>query len=627
MAIAAARCGHMAGFEGSAERSAPISATDNTVTSSLRYDAAEADFPRLVAEAERLSAECGRAAAVQLYRGWIGLHAAGHPHLFAGWFNLGAELGHAGDSAGAMQAYQAALALRPDFAAAAINYGLLLERAGDVGAALTAWVSATQADEARTSLINHRARLLERNGQLQQAERLLLTSLLTLPAQPDVIQHWVHVRQKMCLWPALVEIVPGLKMDQMIACCGPLAALALFERVDEQTAIAASWIARKTTPVAERLSPAVGYAHTRLRIGYLSSDFCRHAMSFLIAELFERHDRARFEIFGYCSTIDDHSDIRARVLAAFDHTRFVRDLSDAAAARLIREDEIDILIDLNGLTQGARLQILRWRPAPVQATYLGFIGPVPLPELDYLFCDDFVIPPALAPAYQPRPLAIAPNYQANDSKRRPGPPTTRAKAGLPATGFVFCCFSNHYKITEDMFAAWIEILRRADGSFLWLTADDEWSSENLRRCAVRSGVDPATLIFAGRASPADYMARLAVADLFLDTFPYNAGTIASDAIRMGLPLLTQIGESYASRMAARLLEAIGATTGIATSRAHYIDSAVALATDKSVYLTYRSLFTEANWAATVGNIGLLTRELETTLCAIAKRAGKDAQVA
>lgn len=606
----------MAGFEGSPEQLASVD--DRAEQRASRYDVSEAGFPQLVGAAEQLRDEGNQAAVVHLYRRWIALHAGGHTHLFAAWFNLGVELGRWGDEAGARLAYQAALALRPDFAAAAINYGLLLERAGDINAALAAWTSATQPDEARTSLINHRARLLERSGQFEAAERLLLASLLTSPAQPDVIQHWVHIRQKMCLWPALSEQVPGLSMDQMVNSCGPLAALALFERVDVQTAVAAAWIARKTTEVTQRLSPAAGYAHTRLRIGYLSSDFCRHAMSFLIAELFERHDRAAFEIYGYCATIDDNSDIRARVLAAFDHTRFVRDLSDEAAARLIRQDEIDILIDLNGLTQGARLQILRWRPAPVQATYLGFIGPVPLPELDYLFCDDFVIPPALAPSYRPRPLAIAPNYQANDSKRTSGPPITRAQAGLPATGFVFCCFSNHYKITEDMFLCWIEILRRVPGAWLWLTADNEWSCENLRRYAARCDVDSDRLIFAGRVSPANYMARLATADLFLDTFPYNAGTIASDAIRMGLPLLTHMGESYASRMAGRLLSAIGATGGIATSRQEYLDIAVTLATDTQAYGAFKASFSEARWAETVGNIGLLTHELEATFGQIAK---------
>ena len=213
----------------------------------------------------------------------------------------------------------------------------------------------------------------------------------------------------------------------------------------------------------------------------MSSDYCRHAMSFLIAELFERHDRARFEVFGYCATREDNSDIRRRVLGAFDHVRIIRDLSDEEAARVIREDEIDILIDLNGLTQGSRIQILRWRPAPVQATYLGFIGPVPLPELDYLFCDDYVIPPAIADAYRPAPLAIASNYQANDSKREIAPPTTRAVAGLREEGFVFCCFSNHYKITQPIFACWMDILRQVPGSWLWLVGDNAWSCANLRR--------------------------------------------------------------------------------------------------------------------------------------------------
>ena len=242
---------------------------------------------------------------------------------------------------------------------------------------------------------------------------------------------------------------------------------------------------------------------------------------------------------------------------------------------------------------------------------------MPLPELDYLFCDDFVIPPALAAAYQPQPLAIGPNYQANDSKRVAGPATTREKVGLPASGFVFCCFSNHYKITEEMFATWMDVLCRTPGSWLWLTDDNEWSRDNLRRFAAGAGVEPGRLIFAGRVSPADYMARMAVADLFLDTYPYNAGTIASDAIRMGLPLVTRMGESYASRMAGRLLTAIGASAGVAATAVEYRDRAVALATDEAAYAAYRSLFNEESWLSTLGDIRLLTRELEATFGRIA----------
>ena len=342
-------------------------------------------------------------------------------------------------------------------------------------------------------------------------------------------------------------------------------------------------------------------------------------MSYLIAELFERHDRTRFDVYGYCASHEDGSAIRRRVVASFDHFRSIRSLSDEDAARLIAADEIDILVDLNGLTRGARLQVLRWRPAPVQCTYLGFVGPVPVPELDYLFCDDFVVPPAVAAAYAPQPLAIAANYQANDSKREIGPVITRAEAGLPADRFVFCCFSNHYKITPAIFASWMTILREVEGAVLWLTADNEWSCANLRREAAAAGVDPARLIFAGRVPPAQYMARLGVADLFLDTFPYNAGTVASDAIRKGLPLLTLSGEAFASRMAARLLAAVGAEEGIAQDHDAYVRKAVAFALDPARLAAYKQCFTEARWATSIGDIGRLTTELEATLARIVKR--------
>jgi predicted O-linked N-acetylglucosamine transferase (SPINDLY family) len=577
------------------------------------FDPVSASFEQLVGTAEQHGANRGLPRVIALYRNWIAAQSGGSKYLYAAWFNLGVELSCQGDRDGAILAYRTALAIRPDFSLAAINLGLALERGGDAEAALASWSGALQSDDSRTSLINHQARLLESTARLEAAEQRLRTSLLTTPMQPDVIQHWIHIRQKLCAWPILTHAVPGLDDAALRTYCGPLAALALFDSVAQQTDTAAGWIARKTHAVPQRLSPQAGYAHDKIRVGYLSSDFCRHAMSFLIAELFERHDRSQFEITGYCATAEDHSPIRRRVLAAFDHVRPIRDVTDEAAARQIRADEIDILIDLNGLTQGSRIQVLRWRPAPVQATYLGFVGPVPLPELDYLFCDDGVIPPAIASSYRPQPLAIAANYQANDSKREIGAPITRHAAGLPPEGFVFCCFSNHYKITQAMFACWMEILRHTAGAYLWLIADNAWSCANLRRAAARAGIDPGRLIFAGRASPADYMARLAVADLFLDTYPYNAGTIASDAIRMGLPLLTRQGETFASRMASRLLAAMGATGGIATDDAAYVAAAITLARDTQAYAAYKAHFTEATWAATIGDIGTLTRQLEATL--------------
>lgn len=572
-----------------------------------------APFVQIVQAVDQIGANCGNEAAIALYRGWIAANAGGAYMLYGAWFNLGVELSRNGATADAILAYRSALALKPDFHSAAINLGMLLERLGKTDDALQTWNRAVQPDAARIALINQRGRLLEQLGRLDEAELALRASLLTDPVQPDVVQHWMHIRQKMCQWPILGELIPGLTRQDLLDQCGPLAALALTDEVAEQHAICARWLGRKTTPVPERLSPARGYRHDRIRIGYLSSDFCRHAMSFLIAEVFERHDRDRFEVFGYCITLDDGSDIRRRVIKSFDHFVSIRALSDEAAARRIREDEIDILIDLNGLTAGSRLQILRWRPAPLQATYLGFIGPVPLPELDYLFCDSIVVPQAVAACYAPRPLYIAQIYQANDTRRSVGVPTSRANVGLPEDRFVFCCFSNHYKITEAMFAAWMEILGRVGNAVLWLIADNVWSCRSLRLRAAAAGIDPDRIIFAGRVSPSDYMARLAVADLFLDTSPYNAGTIASDAIRMGLPLMTLWGGSFASRMAGRLLVAIGAGLGIASGLAEYVETAVTLASEPQAYAAYKALFTEARWAATIGDIAGFTAEFEATL--------------
>ena len=551
-------------------------------------------------------------ATAQLYQAWITAHPAS-PQLFAAWFNLGVTCNKAGNQPGAMNAYRQSLAIRADFSPAAVNLGLALEAAGNKAAALDTWRLALQPDDARVSLLNHRARLLETTGELNAAEQFLRSSLLTTPEQPDVIQHFVHLRQKLCRWPVLIGDIPGLKPADLLRHAGPLSIQALTDDIAVQRAVGAEYINRKTVAVATNLSDGPVYGHTRLRIGYLSSDFCRHALAYLITELFEQHDRSRFEIFGYGIGRDDGSDIRRRMIAAFDHFADLTTLDDEAAARKIRADEIDVLIDLNGLTAGARLQILRWRPAPLQATYLGFVGPVPLPELDVLLCDDHVIPPALADAYHPNPLAIGPLYQVNDSKREIGAAVARTDVGLPVDRFVFCSFTNHYKITESMFASWMNILRRTERSVLWLAADTAASCQAMAAHAAAHGINADRLLFAPRVGPADYMARLALGDLFLDTFPYNAGTVASDAMRMELPVVTRSGQAFASRMAGRLLTAIDAGEGIAETPAEYEDIAVNLATDPIRYVAYKAKFTLRAWQEGLGDIRSFTKNFEQAI--------------
>ena len=551
-------------------------------------------------------------AAIAGYRAWL----AANPRSaqgFAAWFNLGVLLSGSGRRAEAIEAYRKALALKPDLYQASVNLGLALEAEGQREAALGAWAEGLQTDAARTALLNHRGRLLEGAKRYAEAEQTLLASLLTDPQQPDVIQHWSHIRQKGCLWPLHPPGgLPGLPPEEIALHAGPLGALALTDDVALQRRIGEAWIARKVPPAPERLAPPHGYPRRpRIRVGYLSSDFCRHAMGFLIVDLLERHDRTRFEVFGYCSTAEDSSEIRRRILGALDHYVPVCNLSEEALARRIRADEIDILVDLNGLTLGARLGALRWKPAPVQATYLGYVGPVPLPELDWLICDATVIPPEQAPHYAPRPLPLAGLYQANDNRMPALPAVSRAGEGLPEDAFVLCCFNNFYKITEEVFAAWTAILRRLDHAVLWLAEDNATGADNLRRRLAIQGVAPKRLILAPRADPSHYLARFALADLFLDTFPYNAGTVASDALRMGLPLVTRPGRSFASRMATSLLQAAGVTETIAATPEDYVAIAVALGADPARHARLRAaLAGGAAWRRVIGDGAAFAARIE-----------------
>ena len=534
-----------------------------------------------------------------------------------------AELSAQGDDKNAIVCYQNAQLLKPDFYQATLNLGFQYERSGQKDKALDLWSNALQPTEARVQLLNQKGRLLEEMHRYDEAVAALYASLLANPKQPDVIHHWVYMRQKMCDWPIYDHRVPGAPPETLAAETGPLSILAIFDDIAFQTRHIKGWLEKKGFPASPRLAPEEGYAHDRIRLGYLSSDYCEHPVSYLMAELIERHDRSRFEVYGYCATPPGNwaGHTRPRITGAFDICRLVHGMSDAQLAQIIRQDEIDILIDLNGLTMGTRIFALRARPAPVQATYLGYIGPIPIPELDYMICDDFVIPPELAAAYQPPPLYLPEIYQANDTRLPVGPTPTRAAEGLPEDRFVYCCFSNCYKITEEVFDTWMNILARTGDSVLWLLADNSWSRANMERRARLRGVDPARLIFAGRVSPPDYLGRLPLADLFLDTYPYNAGTTASDALRMGLPLVTYSGQCFTSRMAGSLLRHIGLPWGIAGSLAEYADKAVEAATDPARYREIRAAVGGGAWRRTVGDIDAFLPRIEAAYRAIVRRPG------
>lgn len=544
-----------------------------------------------------------------LYKAWLDMHAA-DPQAYVVWFNLGVILMQAGNPASAAIAYKNALNLKPDLYEASINLGLALENSGRREEALAAWRRSLPGDEHRRLLHLHLGRLLEDENRYEEAQAELRASLLIAPHQHDVQQHFVHLRQKTANWPVTVSDIPGLPEAELAVNCGPLGALALHDDPALQRDICAAWITRKIPPAPTRLAPRRGYAHEKIRVGYLSTDFCRHAMSYLIAEVLERHDREAFAVHGYCASPEDGSEIRARVISAFDQYVPIGAMDAETAARRIRADEIDILIDLNGLTKDARIAILRWKPAPVQATYLGYIGPVALPELDWLIADAIAIPPEMEAAYAPKPLLLEGCYQANDGHMPELPPVSRAGEGLPEGAFVFACFSHHYKITEAMFEAWMRIVADCPNAVLWLVEDNPASDARLRARWVAAGLASERLIYAPRVSPEHYRARFALADLFLDTMPYNAGTIASDSLRMGLPLLTLQGRAFAARMASSIVTAVGMEDCVTTTIDAYVARAVEIATDPGEAARLKAHLAGNAWGRTLGDCAGFTRRLE-----------------
>lgn len=319
-------------------------------------------------------------------------------------------------------------------------------------------------------------------------------------------------------------------------------------------------------------------ASEKIKIGYLSSDYGHHATSILIAEVLEMHDRDKFEIIGYCHSPEDGSPLRSRVSAAFDKFVPVHNLDHYTAAGRIRADGVEILVDLKGYTRGARQEILALRPAPVQVSYLGYPGTTGASYLDYVLADAIVAPMAHQPDYSEKIVHLGTCYQPNDRQRKIDPhPVTRADCGLPEEGFVFCSFNNTFKLNRTFFAIWMELLKQVPGSVLWLLQKTPEVRANLKREAFAHGVDPNRIVFADQMPNDRHLARHAAADLFLDSLPCTAHTTASDALWAGLPLLTCLGSTFAGRVAASVLDAVGLPELIAPSVSDYAKTALRLA--------------------------------------------------
>ncbi|PXW22418.1 O-linked N-acetylglucosamine transferase, SPINDLY family protein [Paraburkholderia caballeronis] len=560
--------------------------------------------------------------AIVLFQTWLDHNETQFNHLVL--FNLGATCNLIGRLDDAKHAYRRAIELSPSFVQPHFNLGMIHERLKQPQSALAEWLwvahTVSPRDEANAGL---RLMAMKNLGRLYEAERQFGDALDWLgkclavdPNQPDVLQHWIFLRAKTCEWPVYIP-VPGVSPELMRDSTSALAMISQSDDPDAQLAAAVRYVEEKVDASLPALSDGGGYGHRKLRIGYLSSDFCLHPVSMLTVEMFELHDRERFEVFGYCWSPEDGTPLRDRVIASMDHFERINQLDDDAAARLIRAHEIDILVDLHGQTFGARPNILAARPAPVQITYLGLPATTAFPFIDYVIADRYLIPETLAHCYTEKMLYMPDVYQVSDRQRVIAQAPSRESCGLPGQGFVFCSFNNNYKFNPEMFDTWMNILKRVPGSVLWLLADNRWAEANLRKEAAARGVDGQRLVFAPRAAPDVFLARLGIADLFLDSFPFNAGTTANDALWAGLPLLTCSGRAFASRMAGALLTAAGLAELTTTNFSDYEEKAVALASTPHALEQVRAVLRSAKESGPLFDTPRFVRNLEERLWQLA----------
>ena len=557
--------------------------------------------------------QAGQAAdAAALYETW--LKHTRSPLRHVACFNWGTVLGSLGQDEAAEAAYHEALNHQPGFVPALLNLGHALERRGRHDEALVQWQRVIDLDSSeldhRLHALNNSARLLETLKRLPEAELLMRRSLELRARQPDVVQHYVHIRQKQCAWPwyaPVGEVTP----NQLLVGTSALAMMSVSDDPALQLMAALRFAAEKVPkPPAEPLHATMPPRRGRIRIGYLSGDLHTHAVGLLVPELLELHDRERFEVWAFDWTPESATPQRQRLLAAIDQHVRLASVDDLTTARLIAQAGIDVLVDLQGLTNGARPAILGHRAAPVQVSYLGLPGTSAVPGVDWMLADRFVMPPELLPYCTEQPIYVPHCYQVSDRRREVAERPERSRYGLPDEAFVYCSFNNNFKFTEEMFSAWMRIVAAVPGSVLWLLADNDTARANMLARAEAMGVAPERLVFAPRVTPAEYLARFQLADLVLDTFPYNAGTTASDALWMGTPIVTRAGRTYISRMDGSLLTAVGLPDLVTENLADYEKLAITLGRQPARVASYKRYLAEQGRQSPLFDLPQLVRDIE-----------------
>ena len=522
----------------------------------------------------------------------------------------------------ALAAYDQVIKLKPDLHTAYISRGLVLTALGRFEEALAANEAATALKPRDPTPYANRGEVLRQLNRHEDAVASYDCALAIDPTYRFIPGMRIGMKLQICDWTGLdgdiARLTEQVAHGEEVA--APFAFLAVSNAPQAQLKCAEIWdnawhkLTRPLPPL-NKLS-----RHDKIRIGYFTGDFYAHAVGFLIAEIFELHDSSRFEITAFCFSPTTGDYMQERLRGSFDHFIEIRDRPDVDVATLAREMEIDIAVDLKGLTNEARGRLFAHRAAPIQVNYLGYPGTMGAAYMDYIIADPVLIPETDRRWYTEKVVTLPDTYQPNDTHRAVAAHTfTRAELGLPEGAFVFVCFNNTYKILPQVFDIWMRVLGQVDDSVLWLLGDNPTMIRNLRREAQARGVDPARLVFADRAPMPLHIARQVHGDLFLDTAPYNAHTTASDALWMGLPVITCPGETFAGRVAASLLNAADLSELVAKTWEDYERLAVSLAHSPEKIAALKDRLRRARTSSRLFDSRRFTRNLEAAYTAMYER--------
>jgi protein O-GlcNAc transferase len=540
--------------------------------------------------------------------------------------NRGNALSHLKRFDEALLSYNRAIELNPTYAHAHNNRGNTLRILERFDEAVLSYNRAIEHEPDYAAAFHNRGDAL---SDLKRLDEALLSYAQAVTLNPDIDFSFGALLFTKMLICDFSDLKQGLdtclmELEQGKKVCAPFEMLAISGSAELQRKAAEIYVGAQhpscTTLPTIRKHPI----HKKVRLGYFSADYYNHPTMQLIAELFELHDKSRFELIAFSFGPDQIDEMHSRAVRAFDKFIDVRNQSDRNVALLSRSMEVDIAIDLKGFTLNHRAGIFSCRAAPIQVNYLGYPGTMGADYIDYIVADPTLIPEESKRHYREKIVYLPNSYQVND-RTRPisGSVLDRTELGLPSTGFVFCCFNNNFKITQSVFECWMRILTQVEGSVLWLLAGNEWAAKNLKSKALAAGVSGERIIFGQRLPLGDHLARLRSADLFLDTLPYNAHTTASETLWTGLPVLTCVGEAFESRVAASLLNAVGLPELVTTTLEAYEALAIDLARHPNKLAAIKQKLARNRLTTPLFDTKLFTKHLEAAYVAMYERFQAD----